>query len=54
MLFTLGTAAGLSLTHWVWVPLLAAGAWTLSWALDKVVGWARWAPLEWLVFGGVA
>jgi peptidoglycan/LPS O-acetylase OafA/YrhL len=53
-LFTLGDAAGLAMTHWVFVPLLAAGAWALSWALWKAVGWTRWRPLEWLLFGGVA
>jgi len=54
VLFTLGRAAGLSLTHWAWVPLLAAGGWAVSWALWKAVGWTRWRPLEWLLFGGVA
>jgi fucose 4-O-acetylase-like acetyltransferase len=54
VLFTLGGAAGLSMTHWAWVPLLAAGAWALAWALWRLVGWTRWRPLEWLVFGGVA
>lgn len=54
VLFMLGRGAGLALTHWAWVPLLAAGALTLSWALWKAVGWTRWPPLEWLLFGGVA
>ena len=54
VLFTLGSAGGLSLTHWAWVPPLAAGGWVLSWALWKLVGWTRWPPLEWLLFGGVA
>jgi peptidoglycan/LPS O-acetylase OafA/YrhL len=53
VLFALGNAAGLSMTHGACVPLVAAAAWALCWALWKLIGRARLPWLERLMFGGL-
>ena len=54
VLFALANTVGLPTTHWIFVPLLAASAWMLSWMLWKLVGSVRSPALRRIVFGGIA
>jgi peptidoglycan/LPS O-acetylase OafA/YrhL len=54
VLLALGNAAGLPMTHWACVPLVAVLTWAICLGLWRLVGRARRPWLERLMFGGLA